>query len=112
MVGALYVTLGIVLGASLPAFLHLLAPGALAGMLLFVAIQHAVLAGQLERLDDRVLAAGIGLITLLAGDLAIGAGAGIVALVLRALLRRRVGAPQSRTEWDDARGPETARSVR
>jgi sulfate permease, SulP family len=105
MVGVLYVTLGIVVGASLPSFLHLLAPGALAGMLLFVAIQHAVLAGQLERLDDRVLAAGIGLITLLTGNLAIGAAAGIVALVLRALLRRRVGAPQSRTGWDDAADP-------
>ena len=92
MVGALYVTLGVALGASLPAFLHLLAPGALAGMLLFVAIQHGILAGRLERLDDRILAAGIGLITLVSGNLAIGAGAGIVVLVLRALLRRYVGA--------------------
>jgi MFS superfamily sulfate permease-like transporter len=92
MVGALYVTLGVALGASLPAFLHLLAPGALAGMLLFVAIQHGILAGRLERLDDRILAAGIGLITLVSGNLAIGAGAGIVVLVLRALLRQYVGA--------------------
>jgi sulfate permease, SulP family len=113
MVGALYVTLGIALGASLPAFLHLLAPGALAGMLLFVAIQHAMLAGKLERLDDRVLAAGIGLITLLTGNLAIGAGAGIVvAIVLRALLRRRIAAPRPAPDWKDSPRPGTARSVR
>ena len=114
MVGALYVTLGILLGASLPAFLHLLAPGALAGMLLFVAIQHAVLAGQLERLDDRVLAAAIGLITLLTGNLAIGAGAGIVALVIRALMRRRIGAPRppAAPGWEDSAESGAARSVR
>src|SRR5215204_662566 len=113
MVGALYVVLGVVLGASLPAFLHLMAPGALAGMLLFVAIQHGVLAGQLERLDDRVLAAGIGLITLLTGNLAIGAGAGIAVLALRALLRRRIGAPPAPlSEWQDSAAPETARSMR
>ena len=113
MVGAIYVTLGIALGASLPAFLHLLAPPALAGMLLFVAIQHGLLAGRLERADDRVLAAGIGLITLLTGNLAIGAGAGIAALVLRAVLRRLVGVPQSAdAEWQDPAGPETARSTR
>jgi MFS superfamily sulfate permease-like transporter len=112
MVGAIYVALGIALGASLPAFLHLLAPGALAGMLLFVAIQHGMLAGRLERLDDRVLVAGIGLITLISGNLAIGAGAGIAVLGARALLRRRVGAPRSASGWQDAGEPETARSMR
>ena len=44
------------LGSSLPALLQVLAPGALAGMLAFVAIQHGLLAGQLERLDDRLIA--------------------------------------------------------
>jgi SulP family sulfate permease len=112
MVGALYVTLGVALGASLPAFLHLVAPGALAGMLLFVAIQHGVLAGSLQRLDDRVLAAGIGLITLVTGNLAIGAGAGIGVLVVRSLLERWVRPPRPRSGWEDAGGPETARSVR
>jgi SulP family sulfate permease len=113
MVGVLYVTLGVALGASLPAFLHLLAPAALAGMLLFVAIQHAVLAGRLERVDDRVLAAGIGLITLLTGNLAIGAGAGIAALLVRAGLRRVIGSPRPvEPEWQDSGGPETARSTR
>jgi MFS superfamily sulfate permease-like transporter len=113
MVGALYVTLGLGLGASLPAFLHLLAPPALAGMLLFVAIQHAMLAGRLERADDRVLAAGIGLITLLTGNLAIGAGAGIAALLLRAALRRLIGVPRTASpEWKDSATPETARSTR
>ncbi len=111
MVGALYLGLGVALGASLPAFLHLLAPGALAGMLLFVAIQHGLLAGKLERLDDRVLAAGIGLITLVTGNLAIGAGAGIAVLVLRALLRRWVGPPQPGA-WEGADGRETAGGTR
>ncbi len=107
MVGAIYVTLGVALGASLPAFLHLLAPPALAGMLMFVAIQHAVLAGRLARLDDRILTAGIGLITLVTGNLAIGAGAGIVALVLRALLRRRIGSPSGPApQWKDSPDPK------
>jgi hypothetical protein len=81
-------------------------------MLLFVAIQHAVLAGRLERLDDRILAAGIGLITLVTGNLAIGAGAGIVALVLRALLRRQVGARGPAADGTMSAEPETARSMR
>jgi len=113
MAGAIYVTLGLALGASLPAFLHLLAPAALAGMLLFVAVQHALLAGRLERADDRVLAAGIGLITLLTGNLAIGAGAGIVALLVRAALRDLIGTPPTgREAWQDSPGPETAGSAR
>jgi sulfate permease, SulP family len=113
MVGAIYVTLGVVLGASLPAFLQLLAPPALAGMLLFVAIQHGVLAGRLERADDRVLAAGIGLITLLTGNLAIGAGAGVVVLLVRGALRRLIGAPRPETpDWQDASESATARSAR
>lgn len=113
MLGAIYVTLGLALGASLPTFLHLLAPGALAGMLLLVAIQHAVLAGRLERADDRVLAAGIGLITLLTGNLAIGAGAGIAALLIRAGLRRVIGAPPpAEPEWQDSARFETGRSAR
>ena len=113
MVGAIYVTLGLALGASLPAFLHLLAPPALAGMLLFVAIQHGILAGKLERIDDRVLAAGIGLITLLTGNLAIGAGAGIAAICIRAGLRRLIGTPRpTEPEWKDSVEPEAARSTR
>ncbi len=54
--GLLFVALGLGLGSSLPALLQVLAPGALAGMLAFVAIQHGMLAGQLERLDDRLIA--------------------------------------------------------
>jgi SulP family sulfate permease len=91
--GAIFVALGLGLGSSLPALLQLLAPGALAGMLVFAAIQHGMLAAQLERLDDRLLAAGIGLITLLSGNLAIGfaVGAGVVAI--RKLSRRAPWAP-------------------
>jgi SulP family sulfate permease len=101
MVGAVYVVLGIALGASLPVILHLLAPASLAGMLLFVAVQHGILAGQLERLDDRILAAGIGLITLLTGNLAIGAGAGIAVLAIRGLMRRRVAPAEPAANWQD-----------
>ena len=81
--GGLFLALALMLGDSLPALLRLLVPGALAGMLLFVAIQHAILAARLERLDERLIAAGVGLVTLLSGNLAIGFGAGIVVLVAR-----------------------------
>jgi len=81
--GILFVALALTLGNSLPVLLQLLAPGALAGMLLFVAIQHALLAARLERVDDRVLAAGVGLVTLVTGNLAIGFGAGVAAYLVR-----------------------------
>jgi SulP family sulfate permease len=97
MVGALYVALGVALGSSLPAILHLLVPGALAGMLGFVAIQHGMLAARLERLEDRLIAAGIGLVTLWSGNLAIGVGAGIAVLVARAGLRRAASQQRERT---------------
>jgi hypothetical protein len=57
-------------------------------MLAYVAIQHGILAGRLERLDDRLIAAGVGLTTLLAGNLAIGFGAGAAVVAGRALWRR------------------------
>ncbi len=87
-VGAFFVVLGVGFGSSLPSWLQLLPPGALAGMLAFVAIQHGILAGQLSHLGDRLIAAGIGLVTLLSGNLAIGVGAGIAAMMCRAGLKR------------------------
>jgi sulfate permease, SulP family len=81
--GGLYLTLGVLFGASLPAVLHLLLPGALAGLLLYVAIQHALLASRLERAGDRVLAAGVGVVTLASGNLGIGFAAGVAVLLLR-----------------------------
>jgi SulP family sulfate permease len=81
--GVLYLGLALVFGASLPAVLQLLAPGALAGMLLFVAIQHGLLAAKLERLEDRLLAAGVGIVTVVSGNLAIGFAAGAAVLVAR-----------------------------
>jgi sulfate permease, SulP family len=80
--GAMLLSLALIFGAALPAILTRLAPGALAGMLLFVAIQHGLLASRLERLPARVVAAGMGLITLLSGNLAIGFGAGAAALAV------------------------------
>jgi MFS superfamily sulfate permease-like transporter len=89
--GALYLGLALLLGESLPAVAQLLLPGALAGMLLFVAIQHALLAGSLEEPVDRVIAAGVGVVTLLSGNLAIGFGAGVAALAGRRLTTRAGG---------------------
>lgn len=92
--GTIFVALGLGLGSSLPALLQLLAPGALAGMLAFVAIQHGMLASQLERLDDRLLAVGIGLIAMLSGNLAIGFAIGVAAVLGRALWRQSPWAPR------------------
>lgn len=87
-VGALFLVLAVAVGASLPLLLTVLAPGALAGMLLFVGIQHALLAATLERLDDRLIAAGIGAVTVLSGNLGIGFLAGAAVVAARAGLRR------------------------
>jgi MFS superfamily sulfate permease-like transporter len=81
--GAIYLALALAFGSSLPAMLQLLLPGALAGMLLYVAIQHALLAARLERLPDRAVAAGVGAVTIVSGNLAVGFGAGVAVLVLR-----------------------------
>ena len=90
-VGGLYLALGLAFGASLPALLHVLAPGALAGMLAYVAIQHGLLAAQLDGRSDQAIAAGVGLVTLLTGNLAIGFGAGVVAMLARGAWRRVSG---------------------
>jgi sulfate permease, SulP family len=91
--GMIFAALGLALGDSLPALLQVLAPGALAGMLLFVAIQHALLAASLERASERLIAAGVGAVTVVAGNLAIGFGVGALALLLRGAWRRRTGQP-------------------
>jgi SulP family sulfate permease len=91
--GVIFAALGLALGDSLPALLHVLAPGALAGMLLFVAIQHALLAASLERPTERMIAAGVGALTVATGNLAIGFGAGAVALAVRGAWRQRAGEP-------------------
>ena len=88
-VGVLYLALALAFGASLPALLGLLVPGVLAGMLLYVAIQHALLAGSLHRASDRAIAAGVGVVTLASGNLAVGFAAGAAVVGVRALTRRR-----------------------
>jgi MFS superfamily sulfate permease-like transporter len=88
--GALFLTAALVFGDSLPAVLRLLAPGALAGMLMFVAIQHGMLAAQLERRGDLAIAGLVGIVTLVAGNLAVGFGVGVAVLVLRGLRERWV----------------------
>ncbi|MGH2954193.1 MAG: putative sulfate/molybdate transporter [Solirubrobacterales bacterium] len=94
--GLVFCVLGLALGGSLPALLHLLAPGALAGMLLFVAIQHGLLASRLERRSDRVLAAGVGVVTLASGNLAIGFAAGLAVLGARAAWEASYASPVPR----------------
>jgi sulfate permease, SulP family len=101
-VGAILIAAALAFGASLPALLTVLAPGALAGMLAFVGIEHGLLAARLERLDDRLIAATVGLVTLLAGNLAIGFGVG-VALVAARGLRRRARASAGRARLGEAR---------
>lgn len=87
MAGALLLALGVAFGSSLPAILQLVPPGVLAGMLMFVAIQHGMLAARLDGADDRAIAAGVGVVTLVAGNLAIGFAAGAAVLVARGALR-------------------------
>ena len=107
MAGGLLVVLGLAFGSSLPSILQVVAPGALAGMLLYVAIQHAMLAARLEGVGDRAIAATVGVVTLIAGSLAIGFGVG-VALVLA----RRLGVESSLsgrgTQWPKANSAKTA----
>jgi SulP family sulfate permease len=91
--GALFIALALLVGDSLPALLQVLAPGALAGMLLFVAIQHAMLAASLDRVGDRLVAAGVGALTVVIGSLAIGFAVGVAALAARAAWRARAAAP-------------------
>lgn len=87
--GTLFVALGMGLGTSLSGLLQVLAPGALAGMLAYVAIQHGLLAASLKRADDRAIAAAVGVITLWSGNLAWGFAAGVAALALRWLWLHR-----------------------
>lgn len=96
MAGGVYLALALVFGASIPAVAQVLLPGALAGMLLYVALQHALLASELADLSDRVVAAAVGVITLWSGNLGIGFAAGAGMLVTRrvidaALAPRRAG---------------------
>jgi MFS superfamily sulfate permease-like transporter len=88
MAGSLLILLGVVFGSSLPGLLQLVPPGALAGMLMFVAIQHGLLAARLERTGDRLIAAGVGIVTLAAGNLAWGFLAGAAMLGARRLWQR------------------------
>jgi MFS superfamily sulfate permease-like transporter len=92
--GALLLALALLLGDSLPALLRVLAPGALAGMLLFVAIQHGILALSIKGATELGTVVTVGIVTLVAGNLAIGFGVGVLILLARAVLgRQRAPAP-------------------
>ncbi|MDQ2676901.1 MAG: putative sulfate/molybdate transporter [Actinomycetota bacterium] len=82
MAGAILLTLGLALGETLPGLLQLVPPGALAGMLMFVAIQHAFLAARVASEIDRIIVVVVGSVTLLAGNLAWGFAAGAVLLAI------------------------------
>lgn len=96
-VGLLLIGLGLVFGSSLPALIQVLAPGALAGMLAYVAIQHGLLAGRLARLDDRLIAATVGITTLIFANLAIGFAIGVGLVGGRAFRRRHRAATEKTT---------------
>ena len=97
LAGGILIATSLAFGASLPDLMRLIPPGALAGMLMFVAIQHGLLAAQLDSWPDRAVAASVGAITLLTGNLAVGFAAGIVLLALRAVVARASGsAPLAR----------------
>jgi MFS superfamily sulfate permease-like transporter len=86
--GALLLALALLLGDSLPALLRVLAPGALAGMLLFVAVQHGLLALSIRGAFERTVVITVGAVTLIAGNLAVGFAVGVAILVLRSLRTR------------------------
>jgi SulP family sulfate permease len=81
LAGSLLLVLALTFGSSLPGLLQLVPPGVLAGMLLYVAIQHGVLAARLDDAGDYAVAATVGVVTVLAGNLAIGFGAGVALLL-------------------------------
>ena len=91
MVGGLLIVLGLAFGSSLPGLLQLLPPGALAGMLMYVAIQHGLLAARLDGAGNRAIAAIVGVVTLVAGNLAVGFAAGVALLAAKALFDRAAG---------------------
>jgi SulP family sulfate permease len=91
MAGTILIVLAITFGSSLPGILQVLPPGALAGMLLYVAIQHGILAARLQGAGDLSVAATVGVVTIIAGSLAIGFAAGVVLLgALRLRTRERL----------------------
>lgn len=96
MAGGIYLALALVFGASIPALAHVLLPGALAGMLLYVAFQHALLAAELPEFADRVVAAAVGVVTLWSGNLGIGFAAGVAMLLARRAIDAAL-APHRRT---------------
>jgi MFS superfamily sulfate permease-like transporter len=85
LAGGLLIFLGICFGSSLPGILQILPPGALAGMLIYVAIQHGMLAARLDRAGDVAIAGTVGVVTVVAGNLAIGFGAGVALYMARRL---------------------------
>ena len=89
LAGGILIVLAVTFGSSLPGILQIVPPGALAGMLLFVAIQHGMLAARLDGVGDFAVAATVGVVTILVGNLAVGFGAG---LALYLALRLTAGA--------------------
>jgi sulfate permease, SulP family len=90
-IGCVFVAAALLFGASLPALAMTVAPGALAGLLAFVAVEHGRLAASVEGAEERLIVAAVGALTLLTGSLAVGFGFGLAALLARGVLRRRRG---------------------
>lgn len=94
ILGSALLVLAIVFGASLPLIFYLVVPGALAGMLLYVAFQHGLLAASLKGWGDRAIIVLVAIATLALGSLAWGFAAGLLVVLLRELWRR-VGASKT-----------------
>ncbi len=85
MVGTVLLALAVVFGDTLPALLRVILPGALAGMLLYVAIEHGRLAVQVPDRAALAIVIATGATTLALGNLAWGVLVGAVLLIGRRL---------------------------
>lgn len=87
--GALLVALAVGAGAGVTSLAHTILPAALAGMLAYVAVEHAGLAARLPTAADTAVAGAVGVGTLITGNLGLGVAVGVMLLVARMGWRRR-----------------------
>lgn len=89
-IGGVFVLLALLFGKSLPELCRLLPIPVLGALLIYIGIQHARLVRDvLDSVHESAIVAGIGLLTLTTGNLAIAFGGGILlnAIIVRLLWR-------------------------
>ncbi|MFN2484043.1 MAG: putative sulfate/molybdate transporter [Candidatus Limnocylindria bacterium] len=87
-IGVVYLAAAIGLGRAVPVLVDLF-PSSILGVLVgYVGWQHLLLARSVRRLEDRIVVAGIGILTVVTGSLALGCAAGLGAYWLVRLTRR------------------------